>query len=184
MNDHAFWPGTKMLRTVVRNSGAADPPVSTIERNKTTTIDLLNRALTIARTGAARCERQYLAALRNHSPTLAAVALEHANEAQVHAGKISERIVNLGRKPDASSDPANRGSQPSQGAANSLATMISQHLAAGRATINSYRQIAALFDPFDPPSKKLIDDIVCAEEACVSQLASLLDESSTAKKEA
>jgi bacterioferritin (cytochrome b1) len=60
--------------------------------------------------------------------------------------------------------------------------MISQHLAAGRATINSYRQIAALFDAFDPASKKLIDDIVCAEEACVSQLASLLDESSTAKK--
>ena len=183
MNDHAFWPGTKMLRSVAPHEGAEDARASTNERGTTTTIDLLNRALSIARIGAMRCEWQYFAALRNHSPALAAAALEHANEALVHAERIAERIVKLGKKPDALPESAARGKEGNQRDGNSLVMMISPHLAADRATINSYREIATLFESLVPASQKLIDDIVSAEEACAGHLADVLDEASTQKRE-
>lgn len=181
MNDHAFWPGTKMLRSLARPEGTDDARGSTNVRT-TTTIDLLNRALSIARTGAMRCEWQYFAALRNHSPALAAAALEHANEALDHAERISERIVKLGQKPDAVPASTARGREANQRDGNSLVTMIGQHLAADRATINSYREIAALFKTLDPASQQLIDDIVSAEEACAGHLADVLDDASTQKR--
>jgi bacterioferritin len=176
MNDQTFWPGTKMLRTISRRRDsdfAADEGAATA-------IDLLNRALAIARVGAMRCERQYFAALRNHSPTLAAAALEHANSALSHAERIAERIAKLGTKPSASTDDS-PSTQKSRGAnGSSLPALMTQHLAADRATINSYREIATFLGSFDRTSQQLIHDIICAEEAAADHLASLLDEASDA----
>ena len=66
-----------------------------------TTVNVLNQALTIAHITVLRCKRQYRIALRHHSPPLAAAALEHANGAKEHVGRVTERIVQLGGKPNA-----------------------------------------------------------------------------------
>jgi bacterioferritin (cytochrome b1) len=179
MINQAFWPGTKMLRGHSRLRGMHDAGAAGSDDSTAMTVKLLNQALTIARVGALRCERQYFAALRSHSPALAAAALEHANEAQTHADRISRRIAELGGKLDSPIDaPAPRVASEQRNG-HSLVAMISHHLATERATIKIYREIAVGFAPFDRPSQKLIEQIISYEEECASDLARLLGEMST-----
>src|SRR4051812_13154375 len=64
-------------------------------------IRVLNQALAIAQHTVLACKQRYHVALRCHSPPLAAAALEHANDAKLHANRIGERIARLGGTPDA-----------------------------------------------------------------------------------
>src|SRR5437868_2123825 len=59
MNEHAFWPGTKVLRKESRQSGAGSALIDRGNASNARTIALLNEALAIAQGTALRCERQY-----------------------------------------------------------------------------------------------------------------------------
>ena len=178
MNDHAFWPGTKMLRGHLRLLRTKDAGTANRDANATMSIKLLNQALTIARVAALRCERQYFAALRSHWPVLAAAALEHANAAQIHANGICTRIAEIGGNSDwfDASAPVIASEQRT---GTSLVAMISHHLATERATIKIYREIVAGFAPFDRLSQKLIEQIISYEEECAGDLARLLHQMSS-----
>jgi len=182
MESLASWTDANALRRDSRPRGTGDAGAMGAAGNDgetATTIKVLNQALTIARVVALRCRRQYFAALRGHSPALAAAALEHANDARVHAERISERIAELGGKSEVSPDPSAPLGPSEQRDGITLVAVISDHLAAERAAIESYREIAAVAVPSDPTTKRLIEDIVSGEEECASDLASLLDKVST-----
>ncbi len=139
------------------------------------TLAALNQALAVAREISLQCERQYFAALRHHSPAMAVAALEHANVAQIHTDQISARIVDLGGSPGglAGATAAHRSADQCNG--NSLVAVIGDHVAAQRASIESYRRIAAELAPLDPSTNALIENIISKEQDCTDVLASVLD---------
>jgi len=131
----------------------------------------LNQALAVTREVARDCQRQYLAALRHHSPAMAAAALEHANVAQVHMDRLSSRIADLGGTQDRSAEaqrPAVRHGAPS------LAGVIGDHLLLQRTLIESYRAIGATLAPCDASIRAMIADIIAVERECAEALATLL----------
>ena len=155
MNDHAFWPGTKMLRTVVYSSGADDPRV---QRRAQT-----NNGIRSAEPGAGdcadrrrRCEQQYFAALRNHSPSLAGIPSTPMRLRSMPTNFRADR--QSGRKPDASSIRQSRSAKPGccqfagnddQSASGGRARH-DQQLSPDRRVVRSLRSSV----------EKLIDDIV------------------------
>ena len=55
-----------------------------------------------------------------------------------------------------------------------LVKMIKENLVAERIAIDSYREIAAYFAPFDPTSRRLMEEILAEEESHADDLADLL----------
>ena len=176
MNPHLSLSGTRMRPGDLLPKGTGGASAADGDGTRAMAIRLLDEAQMIARGVAARCERQYCAALRNHSPALAAAALEHANDARLQADSLGARIAALGGTPAA---PPGAGAprnplEPRDG--NSLVAVIGGYLVAEHATIESYRRIAKFMEPCDRPTQALLEGIVSGEEERASQLAALLDQ--------
>jgi bacterioferritin (cytochrome b1) len=176
MNNNLSLTGTRMRLADLRPPGTERGTAADAEHNAAMAIRLLHEALLIAGAVAARCERQYCAALRNHSPGLAALALEHANAASEQAESLSTRVAVLGGAP-AAPDSAGAARAPAEPRpSQSLAAQIGGYLVAEHATIESYRQIATLMEPCDRATQMLLDGIVAGEEERASRLAALLEQ--------
>src|SRR5512144_1219810 len=174
MDNSNCWPGTNIVRRDVQRLSAGEQAPNAPGETGGTPIELLNRALGIARAAIRRCEREYYAALRNHSPALAGAALVHANEAKIHKDRIGARILELGGKSepvDAKVDGPSATLLPRGG---SLANLIDHDVAADRAAIDSLREIAQCFAAADPMTHMLIDEIVAAIEERAGTLEQLL----------
>src|SRR5512147_1837767 len=140
------WPGTNIVRCDVQRLSAGEQAPAAPGEPGGTPIELLNRALGIARAAIRRCEREYYAALRHHSPSLAGAALVHANEAKIHKDRVGARIVEFGGK----SEPADANPEAGVTATllprtSSLAALIDQDVAADRAASASLREIQQCF---------------------------------------
>jgi len=100
--------------------------------------------------------------------------LEHANEEQAHADRIAERIVQLGGEPDL--DPANLASRSHAEyvEGDSLVDMIKEDLVAERIAIESYREIVAWLGTSDSTTRRMMEEILAAEEEHADDLVSLL----------
>ena len=179
MNHQDFQPGAQSLHREPRPGGTGDGSAPRHEASGATAIRLLNRALAIARSVLPRCERQYLAALRSHTPAAAAAALEHAHDARIHVDRIAERIDALGgetAEADPAPDAAVTRSRAEPVGAPTLAAAIRGAVAAERDAIAGYTEIAAFFRPSDPATLALIEDIASDAEQRARELAGLLDE--------
>jgi bacterioferritin len=141
-----------------------------------TTVKVLNQALLVAGITVLRCKRQYRLALHHHSPPLAADALEHANEAKLQANRITERILQLGGKPDKSPDSLPQRSRIEQDQGDTVSAVIAEHLLASRTAVESYREFAAFFAPFDPMTHTLTEEIAASEQERANDLARLRDQ--------
>jgi len=178
MDNHLSLSGTRLRPADLLPPDTGRASAADGEHDAAMAIRLLHEALTIARSVAVRCERQYCAALRIHSPRLAAAALEHANEAGLQAKSLGSRIAALG---GALTGQAAIGApripeNPRDG--HSLVAVIGGYLVADHATIESYRQIATLMDQCDRPARVLLEGIVAGEEERASHLAALLEQAS------
>jgi bacterioferritin len=87
---------------------------------------------------------------------------------------ISERIVQLGGDPNLSPEGLLSRSHTEYVTTDRLVQMIKENLVAERIAIDSYREIAAYFAPFDPTSRKMIEEILAEEESHAEDLADLL----------
>jgi len=138
-----------------------------------TTVKVLNQALLIAHITVLRCKRQYRLALRHHSPPLAADALEHANEAKLQGDRITERILQLGGKPDKSPDALPHHTRTEQEEKDPVMAAIAELRLAARAAVESYHEFAGFFAPFDPITTNLIEDVAAGEQERANELARL-----------
>jgi bacterioferritin len=140
-----------------------------------TAIRLLNDALATEIVCTLRYKRHYFMAKGIHSAAVAAEFLEHANEEQEHADKLAERIVQLGGAPDFNPDGlTSRSHAEYVEAGEDLVAMIKENLVAERIAIDSYREMAQWFAPFDPTSRKIIEEILAQEEEHADDLADML----------
>jgi bacterioferritin len=142
--------------------------------NTETAIKVLNEALATEIVCVLRYKRHYFMARGIHSGPVAAEFLEHAGEEQEHADLISERIVQLGGAPNLSPDGLLSRSHSEYVEGSDLVDMIKEDLVAERIAIDSYREIAAFFAPFDATTRRMIEEIQAKEEEHAEDLADLL----------
>jgi bacterioferritin len=170
----AFLTDVKTLRARAREhieEGAVTPAYGD---EAASAVKILNDALATEIVCVLRYKLHYYVAKGIHSGPVADEFLEHAKAEQAHADRIAERIVQLGGDPELSPDGLLSRSATEYVATENLGQMIRENLVAERIVIDSYREIAAYFAPFDPTSRAMIEDILAEEEEHADDLADLL----------
>jgi len=145
------------------------------QADRATVIKLLNEALATEVVCTLRYKRHYFMAKGINAQSVADEFLEHANEEQMHADQIAERIVQLGGEPDLSPDGMLARSHSEYVEGESLIDMIKEDLVAERVAIDSYREMATYFGNADPTSRRLMEEILAKEEEHAEDLVSLLE---------
>lgn len=142
--------------------------------DKEQAVAVLNEALATELVCVLRYRFHYFAASGINSAGIAQEFLEHANEEQVHADQIAERIKQLGGKPEMSPEyiASHSHSEYVEGA--SLADMMREDLIAERIAIESYREMIRYFGDKDPTTRRLLEEILAKEEEHADELADLL----------
>ena len=174
MATKSFLTDVKTLRSRARQhieQGAVTPAYG---GDTKTVIKVLNDALATEIVCVLRYKLHYFVAKGIHAGPVADEFLEHANDEQKHADMIAERIVQLGGDPNLSPDGLLSRSHTEYTKTDDLVEMIKENLIAERIAIDSYREIAAYFAPFDSTSRKMIEEILAQEESHADERADLL----------
>lgn len=137
---------------------------------------ILNEALATELVCVLRYKRHYFMAKGIHAGSVKSEFLQHASEEQDHADRIAERIVQLGGSPNFSPEGLLSRSHSEYVEGTTLRDMIEEDLVAERVAIDSYREIAAYFAPFDTTTRQMIEEIQAVEEEHADDLAELLDQ--------
>jgi bacterioferritin len=137
-------------------------------------VKVLNDALATEIVCVLRYRRHYYMAQGIHSESVKAEFLEHANEEQAHADRLAERIVQLGGAPDLSPEGLASRSHAQYVEGRTLREMIVEDLVAERIAIDSYREIAQWLGDRDSTTRKMMEEILAAEEEHADDLVSLL----------
>ena len=174
MKDTPFLTDVQTLRKRARQHIEDGAVTAAYAGNTETAIKVLNEALATEIVCVLRYMRHYFMARGIHSGPVAEEFLEHAGEEQQHADLISERIVQLGGAPNLSPDGLLSRSHSEYVEGSDLVDMIKEDLVAERIAIDSYREIAAFFAPFDATTRRMIEEIQAKEEEHAEDLADLL----------
>jgi bacterioferritin len=176
MADQPFVTDIQTLRARARQHierGAVTPGY---RANRETVIKLLNEALATEIVCVLRYKRHFFMATGINAQSVAQEFLQHANEEQVHADQIAQRIVQLGGEPNFSPDGITARSHSEYVEGESLIDMIKEDLVAERIAIDSYREMINYFGNDDPTTRRLMETILATEEEHADDLASLLEE--------
>jgi bacterioferritin len=137
---------------------------------------ILNEALATEIICVLRYKRHYFMAKGIDSGPVKSEFQQHAAEEQLHADRIAERIVQLGGSPNFSPDGLLSRGHSEYVEGESLLDMIKEDLIAERIAVDTYREIAAYFAPFDTTTRRMLEDIQASEEEHADDLAELLDQ--------
>jgi bacterioferritin len=144
-----------------------------------TALRILNEALATELVCVLRYKSHYYLASGIHSQSVAEEFLEHASEEQGHADKIAERITQLNGKPNFNPEGLLTRSHAEFVEGANLIEMITEDLVAERIAIESYAEMIRYFGNNDPTSRRLMEEILAAEEEHAEDLQTLLDELGT-----
>jgi bacterioferritin len=176
MTAKPFLTDIKTLRERARQhieQGAVTPGYTA---DRDTVIKLLNEALATEIVCVLRYKRHYFMASGIHAQSVAQEFLEHANDEQVHADQIAERIVQLGGEPNFNPEGLLTRSHSEYIEGQNLTDMIKEDLVAERIAIDSYREMINYFGNSDPTSRRLMEQILAVEEEHADDLVNLLEE--------
>ena len=135
---------------------------------------VLNEALATEIVCVLRYKRHYFMAQGVASESVKAEFLAHANEEQVHADAIANRIVQLGGEPDLNPASLTSRSHSEYVEGSTLREMIKEDLVAERVAIESYREMIAWLDGKDSTTRKMLEGILAVEEEHAEDMSSLL----------
>ena len=122
--------------------------------DRETVIKLLNEALATEIVCVLRYKYHYYMAKGIHAKSVAAEFLEHANEEQVHADRIAERITQLDGTPNFSPEGLASRSHADYVEGDDLVDMIKEDLVAERIAIDSYREIINFIGASDSTTRR------------------------------
>lgn len=143
--------------------------------DRETVIKLLNEALATEIVCVLRYKYHYYMAKGIHAKSVAAEFLEHANEEQIHADRIAERITQLDGTPNFSPEGLASRSHADYVEGDDLVDMIKEDLVAERIAIDSYREIINFIGASDSTTRRMMEEILAMEEEHAEDLATLLD---------
>ncbi len=144
----------------------------TADREKV--IQLLNDALATEIVCVLRYKRHYYMAKGIEAESVSQEFLEHANEEQVHADTLAERITQLGGAPDLNPATFLQRSHSEYVEGTNLLDMIKEDLVAERVAIDSYRGIIQYLGDKDSTTQRIMEEILAKEEEHADDMASLL----------
>jgi bacterioferritin len=179
MADKPFLTDIRTLRERARQhieQGAVTPGYRA-DRDRVTA--LLNEALATEIVCVLRYKRHFFMASGINAQSVAQEFLQHANEEQMHADQIAQRIVQLGGQPNFSPDGLATRSHSEYVEGDSLIEMIKEDLVAERIAIDSYREMIAYLGNEDPTTRRMMEGILAMEEEHADDLVSLLAELGT-----
>src|SRR5215813_4007418 len=171
-----FLTDIKTLRERARRHIEQGAVTEGYSADRETVNKLLNEALATEIVCVLRYKRHYFMASGIHADSVAAEFLQHANEEQVHADQIAQRIVQLGGEPNFNPEGLLSRSHAEYVEGETLTDMIKEDLVAERIAIDSYRDMVNYFGNDDPTSRRLMESILAMEEEHADDLASLLEE--------
>lgn len=176
MPDQPFLSDIQTLRERARQhleQGAVTPGY---RADRETVIKLLNEALATEIVCVLRYKRHYFMASGINAQSVAQEFLQHANEEQLHADQLAQRIVQLGGEPNFAPEGLSTRSHSEYVEGNSLVEMIKEDLVAERIAIDSYREMIMYFGNDDPTTRRLMETILAMEEEHADDLVNLLKE--------
>jgi bacterioferritin len=138
-------------------------------------IKRLNEALATEIVCVLRYKRHYYMASGIHAQTAAGEFLEHAVTEQAHADRIAERIVQLGGAPDLNPDTLSSRSHAEYMEGATLNDMLRENLVAERIAIESYTEFIRYLADDDPTTRRMIEEILAAEEEHADDLKTLME---------
>jgi bacterioferritin len=139
-------------------------------------LQLLNEALATELVCVMRYRHDYFMARGIHSSAVATEFLEHATEELAHADQIAERIVQLGGEPDFNPNSITGRSHAEYRIGKTLQEAIRENLVAERIAIDSYREMVQYIGDADPTTRRMLEEILAAEEEHADDLADLLQQ--------
>ncbi|SDQ28319.1 ferritin-like domain-containing protein [Pseudoxanthomonas sp. CF125] len=166
---------TATLRANARKNIEDGAVTSTYGADKAVVIRLLNDALATEWICVLRYYRHYFMASGMLADSVKAEFLEHAQQEQEHANKISERIVQLGGEPDLNPDTLSKRAHAEYKVGHNLRDMVKEDLIAERIAIDSYREMINYIGDRDTTTKRILESILAQEEEHADEFSDLLD---------
>ena len=139
-------------------------------------IDVLNEVLATEIVCILRYKRHYFMARGVHAEAVKQEFARHAAEEQQHADWVAERITQLRGEPDFNPEGLARRSHSEYAQGDDLESMIREDLVAERIAIESYSEIVRWLASDDPTTRRIVEDILKAEEEHAEDMVNLLDE--------
>ena len=137
-------------------------------------IVVLNEVLATEIVCILRYKNHYYMATGINAGPVAAEFLEHANEEQMHADWVAQRITQLGGTPNFNPEGLATRAHAEYAEGETLQTMIEEDLVAERIAIETYSEIIRWLANDDPTTRRIIEDILKMEEEHADDLAGLL----------
>lgn len=138
-------------------------------------VAVLNEVLATEIVCVLRYKNHYYMASGINAQPVAAEFLQHANEEQLHADWVAQRITQLGGAPNFDPEGLATRSHAEYREGETLRRMIEEDLVAERIAIETYSEIIRWLGNDDPTTRRLIEDILKMEEEHADDLASLLE---------
>lgn len=176
MAERPFLTDIQTIRERARRHMEMGPVTEGYKADRQTVIDILNEALATEIVCVLRYKRHYYMAAGIRARVAAAEFLEHANEEQMHADEIAERIVQLGGEPNFSPEGLATRSHADYVEGESLEEMIRENLVAERIAIDTYREIAQYLGSDDSTTRRMIEGILAVEEEHADDMLDLLED--------
>ncbi|ETX06734.1 ferritin-like domain-containing protein [Candidatus Entotheonella palauensis] len=176
MTDKPFLSDIQAIRERARQHIEQGAVTSGYRADRDTVIRLLNESLATEIVCVLRYKRHFFMASGINAQSVAAEFLQHANEEQMHADQIAQRIVQLGGEPNFSPEGLLTRSHSEYVEGTSLIDMIKEDLVAERIAIDSYREMIGYLGTDDPTTRRMMETILAMEEEHADDLVSLLEE--------
>jgi len=142
--------------------------------DKKQVLDVLNQALATELVCVLRYKSHYYMARGVRGETCSTEFLQHANEEQVHADLLAERIAQLGGTPNLNPEGLATRSHSEYHVGGTLKEMLTEDLVAERIAIETYSAIVRWLGEGDPTSRRLMETLLAKEEEHADDLAQLL----------
>ena len=167
---------TTTLRAQARKHVEKGPVTVSYPADRDVIIEQLNKSLATEWVCVLRYMRHYYTITGVVSEPIKAHFLEHAREEQGHAGKIAERIVQLGGEPDLDPATLTQRSHAEYQTGTSIKDMIRENLIAERIAVEAYREFIQFLGDRDPTTRIMLEGILAQEEEHADELRDLLEE--------
>ncbi len=173
-----FLTDVETLRQRARANIEQGPITSAYGADRGRVIDVLNEALATELVCILRYKRHYYTATGLNAAPVAAEFLQHANEEQLHADQLALRITQLQGQPNFDPQGLSTRSHAEYDDSLDLLEMVREDLIAERVAIQSYSEIITWLGSKDPTTRRLLENILAAEEEHADDLLSILTEMS------
>jgi bacterioferritin len=169
-----FLTDVKTLRERARKNIASGGVTFTYQGDVKKTIEILQSVLATEIVCVLRYTMHAVAATGMSSEGVKAEFAQHAKEEAAHMNEVSERINQLGGKPDF--NPAGLATRAASeyGSADNLVDMIKENLIAERIAVDHYRELIRYFGDDDPGTRTMLEGILMVEEEHANDMHDLL----------